>query len=107
MGDCSTQRVLSEVGWKEAKDIGEGFRKNAIPFYKVISSQYCRAQQTADLGFGQYEKNGALNFPLAEDYTVCSCALAPNIYQRLAREQDAPTAGKWRSLTSKKEIFCF
>ncbi|NEO52635.1 MAG: histidine phosphatase family protein [Okeania sp. SIO3B5] len=69
MGDCSTQRVLSEVGWKEAKDIGEGFRKNAIPFDQVISSQYCRAWQTADLAFGKYEKNGDLNFPKAEDYT--------------------------------------
>jgi len=69
MGDCSTQRKLSEVGWKQAKDIGEGFRKYDIPFDKVISSQYCRAWQTADLAFGQYEKNGDLNFPKAEDYT--------------------------------------
>lgn len=69
MGDCSTQRVLSEVGWKEAKVIGEGFRQNAIPFEQVISSQYCRAWQTADLAFGKYEKNGDLNFPKAEDYT--------------------------------------
>jgi len=69
MGNCSTQRTLSEAGWKEAKAIGEGFRKNAIPFDKVISSQYCRAWQTADLAFGKYEKNGDLNFPKAEDYT--------------------------------------
>ena len=69
MGNCSTQRVLSEVGWKQAKDIGEGFRKNAIPFDQVISSQYCRAWQTADLAFGKYEKNSDLNFPKAEDYT--------------------------------------
>lgn len=69
MGNCSTQRVLSEVGWKQAKDIGEGFRKNAIPFDQVISSQYCRPWQTADLAFGKYDKNSDLNFPKAEDYT--------------------------------------
>ncbi|MEM1172394.1 MAG: histidine phosphatase family protein [Cyanobacteria bacterium P01_H01_bin.35] len=69
MGNCSTQRTLSEAGWKEAKVIGEGFRKNGIPFNQVISSQYCRAWQTADLAFGKYEKNGDLNFPKAEDYT--------------------------------------
>ncbi|MGD1702478.1 histidine phosphatase family protein [Dapis sp. BLCC M229] len=69
MGNCATQRTLSEVGWKQAKSIGEGFRKNAIPFDKVISSQYCRAWQTADLAFGKYEKNGDLNFPKAEDYS--------------------------------------
>lgn len=69
MGDCSTQRMLSEVGWKQARTIGEGFRKYAIPFDQVISSQYCRAWQTADLAFGKYEKNADLNFPKAEDYT--------------------------------------
>jgi phosphohistidine phosphatase SixA len=69
MGDCSTQRMLSEAGWKQAKTIGEAFRKYAIPVDKVISSQYCRAWQTADLAFGKYEKNADLNFPKAEDYT--------------------------------------
>ncbi|MBD2345534.1 histidine phosphatase family protein [Anabaena subtropica] len=69
MGDCSTQRMLSEVGWKQARTIGEGFRKYAIPVDQVISSQYCRAWQTADLAFGKYEKNANLNFPKAEDYS--------------------------------------
>ncbi|MDY7007064.1 MAG: histidine phosphatase family protein [Cyanobacteriota bacterium] len=69
MGDCSTQRALSEVGWEQSKTIGEAFRQNAIPFDRVISSQYCRAWQTADLAFGKYEKNGDLNFPKAADYT--------------------------------------
>lgn len=69
MGDCSTQRMLSEVGWKQAKMIGEGFTKHSIPVGDVISSQYCRAWQTADLAFGRYVKNSALNFPKAEDYT--------------------------------------
>jgi broad specificity phosphatase PhoE len=68
--DCSTQRMLSEVGWQQAKTIGQGFEANSIPVGKVISSQFCRAWQTADLAFGQYEKNPALNFPKAEDYTA-------------------------------------
>lgn len=69
MGDCSTQRMLSEVGWQQSKQIGEAFRKYEIPVGEVISSQYCRAWQTADLAFGKYVKNSALNFPKAEDYT--------------------------------------
>jgi phosphohistidine phosphatase SixA len=69
MGDCSTQRMLSEVGWKQSKMIGEAFRKHQIPVGEVISSQYCRAWQTADLAFGKYVKNGALNFPKSADYT--------------------------------------
>ncbi|MBR8827407.1 MAG: histidine phosphatase family protein [Gomphosphaeria aponina SAG 52.96 = DSM 107014] len=69
VGDCSTQRMLSETGWQQAKAIGAGFRDNNIPVGQVISSQYCRAWQTADLAFGKYEKNGDLNFPPAEEYT--------------------------------------
>lgn len=69
MGDCSTQRTLSEAGWKEAKSLGEAFETHKIPVSKVISSEYCRAWQTADLAFGQYEKNADLNFEPAEDYT--------------------------------------
>ena len=74
MGNCSTQRTLSEAGWKEAKRIGEAFRVYDIPVAEVISSQYCRAWQTADLAFGRYVKNGALNFPKAEDYTDAQVA---------------------------------
>ncbi|MBL1209843.1 MAG: histidine phosphatase family protein [Geminocystis sp. GBBB08] len=69
MGDCSSQRMLSEVGWNQSKMIGEAFRKYSIPIGEVISSEYCRAWQTADLAFGKYVKNSALNFPKAEDYT--------------------------------------
>ncbi|HEY9769898.1 MAG TPA: hypothetical protein V6C71_15620 [Coleofasciculaceae cyanobacterium] len=58
-----------EAGWQQAKAIGEEFEANSIPVGQVISSQYCRAWQTADLAFGQYEKNPALNFPKAEEYT--------------------------------------
>jgi broad specificity phosphatase PhoE len=69
VNDCSTQRMLSEEGWQQAKKIGAGFADNSIPVGRVISSQFCRAWQTADLAFGKYEKNSALNFPKAEDYS--------------------------------------
>lgn len=69
VNNCSTQRVLSETGWQQAKTIGTAFAKNSIPVGTVISSRYCRAWQTADLAFGKYEKNSALNFLPFEDYT--------------------------------------
>jgi phosphohistidine phosphatase SixA len=69
MGDCSTQRMLSEAGWKQAREIGIAFEKMGIPVGKVYSSEYCRAWQTADLAFGQYQKNIGLNFAPAEEYT--------------------------------------
>lgn len=66
---CGTQRVLSESGWQQARAIGKAFAALDIPVGEVISSEYCRAWQTADLAFGQYRKDAALNFEPAEDYT--------------------------------------
>lgn len=74
VNQCSTQRVLSETGWQQARAIGAAFRKMKIPVGKVISSQYCRAWQTADLAFGKYEKDAALNFLPFEDYTEAQTA---------------------------------
>lgn len=67
--NCSTQRVLSEEGWKEAKEIGNAFNRLYVPVGKVISSEYCRAWKTADLAFGKYQKTPKLNFEKAEEYT--------------------------------------
>ena len=69
VNNCSTQRTLSEEGWEQAEAIGEGFESNSIPVSDVISSEYCRAWQTAQIAFGNYEKNPALNFLPFEDYT--------------------------------------
>ncbi|MGC1495484.1 MAG: histidine phosphatase family protein [Sulfitobacter sp.] len=68
--DCATQRVLSEKGWKQARAIGKAMSDLAIPVSEVFSSEYCRAWQTADLAFGRYAKDGALNFEPAEEYTT-------------------------------------
>jgi broad specificity phosphatase PhoE len=69
MGYCSTQRVLGEEGWRQARAIGAAIARLNIPVADVVSSEYCRAWQTADLAFGRYEKTPALNFEPAEDYT--------------------------------------
>ena len=69
LGDCSTQRSLSEAGWRQARVIGAAFEDLEIPVGAVYSSEYCRAWQTADLAFGQYQKESALNFYPAEEYT--------------------------------------
>lgn len=74
LGDCSTQRVLSETGWQDARTIGASFETLAIPVGKVFASQYCRAWQTADLAFGNYEKVSGLNFAKAEEYTPAQIA---------------------------------
>lgn len=67
--DCSTQRVLSEDGWNQAREIGKQFKKHEIPFGDVISSEYCRAWKTASLAFDKYKQNPDLNFVAAATYT--------------------------------------
>lgn len=67
--NCATQRVLSEEGWRDARQIGEAIAGLGIEIGTVTSSQYCRAWQTADLAFGRYQKTPALNFEPAEEYT--------------------------------------
>ncbi|EFL88084.1 histidine phosphatase family protein [Ahrensia sp. R2A130] len=67
--DCSTQRTLSENGWREAEGIGAAFRRLDLPVGALYSSQYCRAWQTARLAFGTPVKTAALNFEPAEDFT--------------------------------------
>ena len=69
MGDCSTQRTLSEAGWQQARAIGQAFDQLQIPVGEVYSSEYCRAWQTADLAFGHYQKIPDLNSEPAEDYS--------------------------------------
>jgi broad specificity phosphatase PhoE len=69
MGNCATQRVLSQTGWNQAKNIGQAFDRLAIPVQKVYSSEYCRAWKTADLAFGSHEKTKALNFLPTEEFS--------------------------------------
>ncbi|MEL6353038.1 MAG: histidine phosphatase family protein [Cyanobacteria bacterium J06627_28] len=49
LNDCSTQRNLSEAGRQQAMEIGEVFRDRNIPVTKVLSSQWCRCLETAEL----------------------------------------------------------
>ncbi len=51
--DCSVQRNLSQRGRREAEFVGRTFRARSIPVAKVLSSRYCRTQETAKLAFGR------------------------------------------------------
>lgn len=69
LADCSTQRRLSPDGKQEAVQIGKGVKAARIPVGEVISSDYCRAYNTAQLAFGKYTKNSNLNFLPCVDCT--------------------------------------
>jgi phosphohistidine phosphatase SixA len=47
--DCSTQRNLNDVGRDQARRTGEAFRANGIEAAQVMTSAWCRCQETARL----------------------------------------------------------
>jgi len=74
LNDCSTQRNLSDVGRQDAKDAGEWLQRREIKIFRVETSRWCRAKETAQLlGLGKvrlnknldslFEEADALNHP--------------------------------------------
>jgi phosphohistidine phosphatase SixA len=60
--DCSIQRNLDDAGRAQAARIGDAFRKNGIKNVRLMSSQYCRAMDTAKLmKFGPVTQQRVLN----------------------------------------------
>ncbi|MCR9157482.1 MAG: histidine phosphatase family protein [Rhodobacteraceae bacterium] len=49
VGNCSTQRNLSQQGRDQATRIGQAFRDRGLTFDVVLTSQWCRCRDTADL----------------------------------------------------------
>ena len=65
LGQCHTQRNLSEAGRAEAKALGEWFQRHGLQARAVLSSQWCRCQDTARLAFEQAQDWPALNSTFA------------------------------------------
>ena len=62
LGDCATQRNLSDEGRDQAEEIGGRFRKAGIDNARILSSQWCRCLETATLlKLGPVEELPALN----------------------------------------------
>ncbi|MET0855622.1 MAG: histidine phosphatase family protein [Telluria sp.] len=55
LGQCATQRNLSQAGRADAAKIGERFRQERIPVAAVLSSRWCRCLDTARVAFGRAE----------------------------------------------------
>ena len=61
LDDCSTQRNLDSTGISQAKRIGQFFKDNNIKIDQVLSSEWCRTQDTAKNAFKYYNTYNALN----------------------------------------------
>lgn len=55
LSSCETQRNLNEAGRQQARDINMAFIMIDFPVGQLISTQYCRTLETAQLAFGEPE----------------------------------------------------
>nr|WP_019624527.1 histidine phosphatase family protein [Thioalkalivibrio thiocyanoxidans] len=53
MSRCDLQRNLNDEGKEEARKVGEGFERHAIPVESILSSAFCRNVDTARIAFGE------------------------------------------------------
>jgi phosphohistidine phosphatase SixA len=63
LGDCSTQRNLSDDGRAQARSIGAWFEQRQLVPAAVRSSPWCRCVDTAKIAFGRAETWAALGSP--------------------------------------------
>ena len=60
--DCDTQRNLDAKGRSQAAKIGEELRLRNIEFTEILSSQWCRCKETANLlELGKWKEFAGLN----------------------------------------------
>ncbi len=65
LGQCRTQRNLSDAGKQASQAFGAWLQAQNFKPDAVLSSQWCRCQDTAQLAFGQFEDWPALNSTFA------------------------------------------
>lgn len=65
LGQCHTQRNLSEAGRQASRALGAWLREQQFKPDAVRSSQWCRCQDTARLAFGQFDDWPPLNSTFA------------------------------------------
>lgn len=69
---CTQERNLSQQGKTDAARVGRTFEARAIPLGEVLSSPYCRTQDTARYAFGHVTPTGYLS--LSEGLTPAEAA---------------------------------
>ncbi len=74
--DCSTQRMLSDIGRAEAKTIGTAIRALQLPVGEVLASPYCRTMETATLMFGKVRRSLAVREGAQDNYPALKKLLA-------------------------------
>ena len=68
LNNCDTQRNLNHQGIKQSQNIGDLFQKNQISISQVLSSQWCRCQDTAKYAFTDYATWNSLNSTFSNQF---------------------------------------
>jgi broad specificity phosphatase PhoE len=68
LGDCTTQRNLSEAGRQDSRRFGEALRQNGIAVDRVLSSPWCRCVDTAKLALP--DKDAEVDTSLSSFFNV-------------------------------------
>lgn len=92
LGDCATQRNLSEAGRREARALGTALRRVGVRDADIRSSAWCRCQETARLlELGAVQTAPYLNsfFAGRNDEAATTSALRAAVLQKL--ESRRPT----------------
>ena len=63
LGNCATQRNLSDEGRAQARRAGQWFERQGLKPARVRASPWCRCTETARLAFGATETWPALGSP--------------------------------------------
>ena len=67
IGDCSTQRNLSEAGREQSRRVAAAFQREKIVLDEVRSSAWCRCVDTAELAFGRHTVWSPINSFFQQD----------------------------------------
>ncbi|MGI9437343.1 MAG: histidine phosphatase family protein [Geminicoccaceae bacterium] len=91
LGDCSTQRNLNDRGRAQARATGEAFKSRGIEMDLVLTSQWCRCRETAEmLAIGPVQDFPALN-SFFEDRSTADAQTAETLAYLKSRPDDQRT----------------
>lgn len=90
LGNCATQRKLSEAGRRDARAIGAAFRQRGVHPVAVWSSRWCRCLDTARLAFDQATPEPALDSMFRDDDDAAGAKLRTLRAQLAARRETGP-----------------
>ena len=98
--ECRTQRNLSNQGRAEAQAMGGLLRKAGIGFAHVLTSQWCRTRETAEL----LDLGPVTPFPPANSFFANRGEAAAQTAQTLARLRDLSASGRVLVVTHQVNI---